>query len=181
MGVALGVQTLRVALSDRAEVSDRLSAADAFDALGGAVLGYLRAGGSHDPEDLLGDVFLAVAAGIDRFEGDADALRRWVFTIAHHRLVDERRRVRRRSLWRDEQREQTVVAGDPFDPALLAALNDLTPQQREVLVLRFVADLSLEAVAAITHRRVGAIKAMQLRGLRALSERLGVDRSASGE
>jgi ATP phosphoribosyltransferase regulatory subunit HisZ len=62
-----------------------------------------------------------------------------------------------------------------MDPELVAALEALTPEQREVIALRFVADLALEEVAQITGRRVGAIKALQhraLENLRAIAERL---------
>src|SRR5690606_15630770 len=51
------------------------------------------------------------------------------------------------------------------DPELLAALGHLTGEQREVVSLRFVADLSLEDVAAITGRTANAVKAMQHRAL----------------
>ena len=55
------------------------------------------------------------------------------------------------------------VADMPTDPDLIAALDQLSPDQREVIVLRFVADLSLEQVAEVTKRRVGAVKALQHR------------------
>jgi DNA-directed RNA polymerase specialized sigma24 family protein len=57
-----------------------------------ALLGYFRARGAADPEDLVGDVFVGVARGLGRFRGDDDALRRWVFTIAYRRLADDHRR-----------------------------------------------------------------------------------------
>jgi RNA polymerase sigma-70 factor (ECF subfamily) len=59
-----------------------------------------------------------------------------------------------------------------LDPELVDALWTLTPDQREVLVLRFVADLPLDDVARITHRRTGAVKALQHRALDALARAL---------
>jgi len=67
----------------------------------------------------------------------------------------------------------SVNPPEPFDPELVAALLALTPDQREVVTLRFVADLSLEDVAAMTGRSVGATKALQHRALAALSEIAG--------
>jgi RNA polymerase sigma-70 factor (ECF subfamily) len=64
---------------------------------------------------------------------------------------------------------------DPFDPGLVEALDALSADQREVLVLRFVADLSLEAVAKITRRRVGAVKALQHRALENLRRAVSPD------
>jgi RNA polymerase sigma-70 factor (ECF subfamily) len=83
-------------------------------------------------------------------------------------VLDARRRQARRPQWADgdlpEQPDATVLP-EPLDPALLAALASLTPDQREVVLLRFVADLSLEDVANVTKRNVGAVKALQHRGL----------------
>jgi RNA polymerase sigma-70 factor (ECF subfamily) len=143
------------------------SAADAYRALAPAVLGYLRAERVPDPDDVLGEVFLQVARDIHRFKGDDQALRRWVFTIAHNRAVDAHRRRARSRVHLDGRVPErlTPPPADPFDPELIAALDTLTPDQREVVVLRFVADLPLEAVARITRRRVGAVKALQHRGL----------------
>ncbi len=145
-------------------------AAELYLRLAPAVLGYLRAQRAPEPEDLLGEVFLQVARDLSRFQGDDDALRRWVFTIAHHRLVDDgrRRRVRPRlagSEPADVPDPATLEGPGSPDPALRAALGALTAEQREVVDLRFVADLSLEDVAAVTGRSVHAVKALQQRAL----------------
>ena len=149
--------------------------AQVYRELAPAVLGYLRSQRVPDPEDALGEVFLQVARDIGRFSGDAAALRRWVFSIAHNRAMDAHRRAtRNRSTLEAELSEAAAGAGertvaaappDPFDPVLVDALATLSADQREVVVLRFVADLPLEAVAKITGRRVGAVKALQHRAL----------------
>src|SRR4051812_9036565 len=61
-----------------------------------AVAGYLRGRGASDPDDLTSDVFLAVFERLPTFSGDEDDLRAFVFTVAHHRLVDDLRRRQRR-------------------------------------------------------------------------------------
>ena len=152
------------------------TAADAYRMFAPAVLGYLRAQHVPDPEDVAGEVFLQVARDLTTFDGDDDALRRWVFTIAHHRMVDaHRRRTRRPVISGDEVPEQTSQPPpEPLDPVLIAALDGLTEAQREVVVLRFVADLSVEEVARLTGRAEGAVKAMQHRALEHLSRLLAV-------
>jgi RNA polymerase sigma factor (sigma-70 family) len=142
----------------------------AYRRLAPRVLGYLRAQAVADPEDLLGEVFLQVARDADRFTDgdDPEAVRRWVFTIARHRVVDAARRARRRPSVTGAVVPDGAAAPmphDSLDPELAAALGQLTHDQREVVVLRFVADLPLEAVAAVTRRRVGAVKALQHRAL----------------
>lgn len=155
-------------------------AGQVYRALAPAVLGYLRAQGAREPEDLLGEVFLQVTRYLPRFRGDENDLRRWVFTIARHRLVDDqRRRARRPRIASTEvpDREAPPPPG-PIDPQLVAALDQLTADQREVVVLRFVADLPLEAVAQITGRNVGAVKALQHRALATLARILTAAASA---
>ena len=150
---------------------------DVFASLGPAVHGYLRAAGADDSEDLLSEVFLRVARGLGRFRGGDDDLRRWVFTIAHNCLMDEHRRRRRQRLFtrRLATGEPTVPApNEPFDAVLHGALLQLTPDQREVVTLRFVADLAIEEVARITGRPVGAVKSLQHRALRALASAMSM-------
>jgi RNA polymerase sigma factor (sigma-70 family) len=150
-------------------------AADLYRRLAPPVLGYLRSQGVADAEDVLGEIFLQVVRDLSRFRGDDAALRRWVFTIAHHRIVDTRRRASRRPvLARDAVPDRAVpTAPDSFDPELARALERLTADQREVVALRFVADLSIDTVAALTGRTPNAVKALQHRALEALAHELG--------
>src|SRR5262245_57193259 len=67
-----------------------------FTTLAPVVTGYLRLQGSAEPEDLTSEVFLAVLRNLHGFQGDEPGFRSWVFTIAHRRLLDERRRQGRR-------------------------------------------------------------------------------------
>lgn len=139
-----------------------------------AVAAFLAARGSREPDDLTSDVFLAVFDRLGAFEGDADAFRSFVFSIAYRRLVDELRvRGRRRETVElreaeDPRRassaedEATVRLGDQRAQALIAAL---PPDQRDVMTLRIVADLTVEQVADVLGKRPGAVKALQRRAL----------------
>jgi RNA polymerase sigma-70 factor (ECF subfamily) len=103
-----------------------------------------------------------------------------VFSIAHNRAMDaHRRRARDKSAPTAEPELLDEGAMDDrlwsADPQLVAALATLSDDQREVVVLRFVGDLSLESVAKITGRRVGAVKALQHRGLENLRKAVSRD------
>jgi RNA polymerase sigma-70 factor (ECF subfamily) len=166
-------------LVDAARAGDGNAFGQLWELLGGRVHGYFRAYGCRDAEDLTSETFLAAFSGLGGVVGDGAAFRTWLFSIAHHKRVDDlRRRNRRPILLPYEPDLDRRTSGPDDEPSLasgtadvVALLADLAPDQRDVLALRFVADLSLEQVAATLGRSVGAVKALQHRGLEALRRR----------
>lgn len=147
----------------------------------GPVTGYLRSKGAPDPEDLSSEVFLQVARDIHRFDGDETKFRSWVFVIAHRRLIDERRSIARRPDAIDNLPDDIDLAGGDVEEEVMAHLSDakmqeifetLTEDQRQVLALRIIGDLTLEETALVLHKRVSAIKALQRRALGAVKASL---------
>lgn len=152
-----------------------------WEELSGPVAGYLRARGVRDVDDETSEVFLAAFQAIRTFEGDGSRFRSWLFTIAHHRGVDNiRRQIKtgRDTEYADHLDSRTSPSAEASAVAGLARddtdrlLATLTPDQRDVLLLRFVADLSLDEVADITGRNVGAVKQLQRRGVERLRRHL---------
>ena len=146
-----------------------------------AVTGYLRLHGAVEPDDLASETFIGVFTGLSRFQGDEDALRGWVFTIAHRRLLDDWRRRSRRPQLADELPEpRDPVGGDVEDDVLGRIGTDevtrmcgtLPADQRSVLLLRILADLTVDQVAAVMDRSAASVKALQRRGLRTLRAQL---------
>jgi RNA polymerase sigma-70 factor (ECF subfamily) len=153
---------------------------DLYRELAPAVLGYLRGSGAAEPEDLLGDVFVAVIRGLPNCGDDPTAIRRWVFTVAHHRLIDERRKrtTRSRDVAFDAQHEpsadncyEEMLNRISASPAV-RALEALTPDQRSVVLLRDVADLSVADTAAVLGKKAGAVKTTHRRALAALATKV---------
>ncbi len=142
------------------------------------VLGYLRARGAADPEDLAGEVFLQVVRDSGRFSGTEKEFRGWVLTIAHHRLLDDVRYRGRRPVQAapDEVLDAAGPAGDIEQEAFVGmevsrlrrGLEQLSPDQQDVLLLRLFGELTIEEVSAAVGKRPGAVKALQRRGLSAL-------------
>jgi RNA polymerase sigma factor (sigma-70 family) len=173
---------LALEVVDAARRGDATGIADIYRALAPAVIGYLRGAGVGDPENVAGDVFEGMVRSLPNFAGDGAALRTWVFTIAHRRLVDERRRRRRRPEDTGAVDDNVVrfVARDEYEPVLDAvsaapvrgALARLTPDQRSVVVLRVVAQLSLAETAKVVGKPVPAVKMLQRRALDALAREL---------
>jgi RNA polymerase sigma factor (sigma-70 family) len=154
---------------------------DIYRALAGQVSSYLRWHRATDPDGLTNDVFAQVHRNLPRFHGDEHGFRSWVFTIAHHRMIDDRRRANRQPRMQDDLGvEEHMGLGDVEDDAFAVLAHDrvrdlltvLSADQRDVVLLRIIADLSVEEVARMLNKREGAIKALQHRALAALRRHL---------
>jgi RNA polymerase sigma-70 factor, ECF subfamily len=184
-GTRLGKWVDRAVLGERFDVA--LAAARTgeewawrafYKELAPRVQGYLRArGGELDSDDLVGEVFLQLTRDLSSFEGSEAEFRAWVMTIAHHRLLDERRRRSSRPTEVAAPEELPESPGGDVEEEALArmeeervhrALAGLSEEQRSVLLLRILGDLTVEQVACALGKSPGAVKALQRRGLEAL-------------
>jgi RNA polymerase sigma-70 factor, ECF subfamily len=149
------------------------------------VLRYFAVVSAAAAEDLASETWLGVVRGIERFRGSEPAFRAWVFTIARHVALDWRRRAAHRpteDLAADGLLEQ-VAPDDPAAAAVegfstraaLGLVATLPADQAEAVVLRVVAGLEVDRVAAIMGKRPGTVRVLTHRGLRRLAERLGDD------
>lgn len=144
------------------------------------VIGYLALRGAAEPEDLASETLYHVARSIDRFAGTEESFRSWIFVIAHRRLIDARRSAGRRVDQTALDHEMVESGGDVESEALdLLALEDmhellqpLTEDQRTVISLRMIADLSLADTANAMGKGVGSVKALQRRALATLKRHL---------
>jgi RNA polymerase sigma-70 factor, ECF subfamily len=169
------------ALVDGVRRGDRDAIAAVYLEVGPALRGFLRRRVPHGEvaDDLVEQTFVELIEGCDRIRGDGRSLRAWLYLAARNNLKDWAKRADRRSdneltaaraeLVHDEgpdPGEQALAA--IVDPALMSALAELTDEQREVVELRLVAELSIAQVAEITGRSVGAVKLLQHRAVRRL-------------
>jgi RNA polymerase sigma-70 factor (ECF subfamily) len=146
--------------------------------------GYLRAIGQDEVDDLLDDVLFTVYRRLDRFEGGEAGFRSWVFTIAHIVAVDHYRRRRRRPEPVDTsdprymavlgvlQGVDAIVTDQVLEHRLQEVLDRLPDKQREVLLLRTVADLSVEQTATVIGRNPGAVRVLYHRALASVRRRI---------
>lgn len=141
---------------------------------------YLSFRGADDPEGLVGEVFLRGAKGIDDFQGDEHNFRSWLFSIAHARLVDERQMRDRRQTDPTDSADLEGIA-DPTgvesvalerisSERLVDLFSVLAPDQRDVLTLRIIGDLSVAETASVLDKSVASVKVLQHRGLNRLRE-----------
>jgi RNA polymerase sigma-70 factor, ECF subfamily len=160
---------------------ERWAFEEIYRALGLVVTNYLRAQGSPEPEDLASEVFVGVLRNLPTFHGDEAGFRAWVFTIAHRRLLDERRRLRRRPPLVPMADAPDSPAPDDVEGAVAHSLDSdrvraicarLAPDQRDVMLLRLLGQLPIDEVAAALGKTPGAVKALQRRGLLAIGRLL---------
>ena len=145
-----------------------------------AVVGYLRARHVGDADDLANEVFLRAFRTIHTVQGDADRFRSWLFGIARNAAIDDARHRRRRLVESTLDAPLAAVGGDVEAEALARLerervhrlLDGLAPDQRDVLLLRVIGDLSVAQTAAVVGKSYEAVKALQRRGLAALQRAL---------
>ncbi|WP_062525687.1 RNA polymerase sigma factor [Demequina rhizosphaerae] len=163
-----------------ARVGEDWAWSEIYRDLAGPVRGYLAGKGSPSPEDEAADTFLHVARSLGGFTGDEGAFRSWVFSIAHRRMVDAHRRTGRRP--ESPAEEETLAAlvreaaPSAEHHALLRGqaeavdrlLRRLNTRQREILLLRVVAGLSVRETADVLGASESAVKVAQHRAIATL-------------
>jgi RNA polymerase sigma-70 factor (ECF subfamily) len=150
---------------------------EVYGALAPTVCGYLTVRGAEDPEGLTNEVFLKVFPLLPSLTGGWEGLRTLVFSVTHARLVDDHRRrargapttpyvVEHDRRTRDSAEAEALVR---LGSAELLSVLDLLPEdQRSVVVLRVVADLSVRQTAAAMGREEAAVVRLQGKALGSL-------------
>lgn len=147
-----------------------------------ALLRHLTSAHAWQAEDIAADVWAEVAAALPRFEGDDDAFRAWLFTLARRRVIDSYRRAGRRRTDPLPDEVAGTAADHPEDvvvarlsgEATIARLHRLLPpDQARVVLLRVVYGLPVDEVAAMTGKQPVNVRVIQHRALRRLAVRLG--------
>ena len=166
-----------------AQAGDEAAFAAIFRDVQPALVRYLRVIAS-EPEDVAGDTWLQVLAGLGRFRGGEHDFRAWLFTIARHRAVDAgRSRGRRPAVPLDATAldvmalAQELTAPDAADQvmeamstqAALELIASLPPDQAEIIMLRVVVGLDTGDVARIVGKEPGTVRVAAHRGLRRLA------------
>ena len=165
------------ALAEAAAAGDRSAWARVWVELSGRVHSYLRLAGASDPDGMTSDVFVALIGRDSGLRGGWEGLRSLVFSIAHARLVDDRRRahVRRGTTPYDPEADPRTTPS--AEASVLASLGEtevvgllaLLPEgERTVLALRYVADLDLAQTAAVIGRSPATASRLQAKALRTL-------------
>jgi RNA polymerase sigma-70 factor (ECF subfamily) len=140
---------------------------------------YRQVGDVELTRDLAAEVFHRLLRSVQKQKHPGQHLKAWLYRTAHNIVVDHyRRQQHRQHLPLDE--ELIDADDDPAQTAerrasaarVRAALHKLTPQQRQVIALKFLEGLSNQEVAAVLSKPIGAVKSLQHRALAALQQHL---------
>ena len=142
---------------------------------------YYRLGDEQVAEDISSDVFVRLLEAVKKGSGPQTNIKGWLLGTASHAVADYLRHSYRRPtevLSEGTPDDNTPALGDEIDrrdqvDAVQAAYAQLTPDQQNVLALRFGDGYSLEETARVMQKKVNAIKALQFRALAALQRNIG--------
>src|ERR1700737_3087961 len=151
----------------------------------------VKIGAGHaELDDVVQEALIGAAWSIGGLRGESEAqVAVWLLSIARHKVADHlRAQYSRPHESLDARvgdplpdRAQSVdeqVAGLDRAARLREALRGLTPEQEEILMLRFILGFGINETAEITRRPPGAVKSMQHRALASLQQKLGTKESA---
>jgi RNA polymerase sigma-70 factor (ECF subfamily) len=144
---------------------------------------YHHVGHAQTAQDLASDVFRRFLQALRNGGGPTRQLSAWLYRVAHNLIVDELRRRQHRNhesldgalgyMLRDDADSLDNLVGRALAlDRVRHALLELTEEQRQVIALKFLEGMSNAEVAEITGKTVGAVKALQHRGLEMLRAQL---------
>ena len=140
---------------------------------------YRQVGNVEVARDLTADTFQRFLQAIQKGTGPEQQLKAWLYRVAHNNVIDYyRRQQHRRHLPLDEELAGTgdspinLVARNIAAEHIRAALQQLTPDQQQVITLKFLEEMSNSEVAELLNKSVGAVKSLQHRALATLQRQL---------
>jgi RNA polymerase sigma-70 factor (ECF subfamily) len=169
-------------LVERAQNGDRLALEELYLLHFDRIYSYLHmsVGSRHDAEDLTTQTFVRMLEAIGRFQWRSVPFSAWLFRIAHNLAMDHFRANRR---WQPEEEVPESVQGEESSAeeqalaslgqtSMLTLIERLSPEQRQVLTLKFVFRFSNAEAAAILGKTEGAVKSLQHRALASLQKHI---------
>jgi RNA polymerase sigma-70 factor, ECF subfamily len=143
---------------------------------------FVHIGERDDAEDIAGEVFLRAIKSLDSYREWGVPMQAWLFRIAHNVVVDYLRKKSKIRLLPLETEElandddPVEIAGTAIDiEKVKKAMQKLSPDQRQVIGLRFMGGLASREVAAIMNKTDGAVREMQRAAIERLRSILAVE------
>jgi RNA polymerase sigma-70 factor, ECF subfamily len=146
---------------------------------------YYQTADKHEAEDLTETVFLKAWQALPRTRKPIANIRAWLYRLAHNLVIDRRRTRKKLATIEDypylsdpavspEQALQSKEASQ----ALAVLLTKLKPRSRQVLICRFINDLSHRETAEIMGLKENHVRVLQYRALQEMRRRMEKDASS---
>jgi RNA polymerase sigma-70 factor, ECF subfamily len=169
-------------LVERAQRGDRSALEELYLLHFDRIYSYLHmsVGSRHDAEDLTTQTFVKMLEAIGRFRWRSVPFSAWLFRIAHNLAMDHFRASKRcqpeeeiaESVQGEESSAEDQALASIGQAGMLELIERLSPEQRQVLTLKFVFRFSNGEVASILDKSEGAVKSLQHRALTSLKKRV---------
>lgn len=165
----------------KAKAFDRNAISAIYDAYQQPLYRYIyrQVGAVETSRDLTSDVFSRFLQALKKGNGPKEHLKAWLYQVAHNIVVDFYRRQQHRNhlalddrpLYSDENPVRSAELNMDAELVRLA-LTKLTPDQRQVITLKFFAGFTNKETAEVLDKPIGAVKALQHRAIAALQRQL---------
>ena len=135
---------------------------------------FIRLARKAEAEDIVAQVFLEAVRQIDRFQYTGRPLLAWLYRIEHNLVYDRLKQAERNPEHEEAVIGELVAGPEALVPKidLLNALNELSEEQRDVIILRFFMSMSAQEVGALIGKSPAAVFSLQARAIVNLRERL---------
>ena len=141
---------------------------------------FYRISNEQVAEDIASDVFVRLLEAVKKHRGPQSNIKGWLLATASHAVADHLRKAYRRptEVLTESIPDHASSLTDEIDyrqqtDSVREAYAQLTPDQQNVLALRFGSGYSLEETATVMQKNINAIKALQFRALQALQRNIG--------
>jgi len=167
----------KINILDKARSFDQAALGKIYDRYSDALFAYAykHVGDAQLAEDLVAEAFQRFLKALKSGGGPTDHLQAYLYRITHNLITDTYRReppppleLQEDQLSQEDQEPAEIVSEMQEADLVRRALHLITPEQRQVIVLRFLEGWSTTEVAQVMEKSIGAVKALQHRGLAAL-------------
>jgi RNA polymerase sigma-70 factor, ECF subfamily len=170
----------------RAARGDQSAAAELFDAYYGRVFRYAygKLRNQNDAEDVAAETFARVVRDLGKFRWRGAGFEAWLFRIASNLVVDRTREASKEMVDETMVADREPVSSNSPETEVIRRelardlgrmLDGLAPEQREVLLLRFAADMDTSDVARVMEKNPNAVRQLQFRALQRLREKMSTE------
>jgi len=130
----------------------------------------------EEAEDLTEQIFYRAWESLEKFDSKKGTFQAWLYRIAHNLVIDHHRKMKKEAPlpvdFPDGNNLLEDLKSDERKQALMSAVNQLSDEQQQVIILKFVEEMSNSEISLIMNKKEEAVRALQSRALKRLRKLL---------